>query len=80
MRKITVRAMPEDIAMQMMNKNHKLSVPAETENCIFHKWTTKLHTNPENDEYMQEFDFALVEFPDGIMHYVRPEQIQFQDE
>lgn len=80
MRKITVSALPDDVAMQMMNENHQLDVPVNTENCIFHKWTTKLHEHPANNEILQEQDFALIEFPDGSMRYVRPEQIKFQPE
>ena len=80
MRKVTISALPEDIAMQLINENHILHIPAITENCLFHKWTTKLHDHPTNNEYLQEQDYALVEFPDGNMHYVRPQQIQFQPE
>lgn len=80
MRKVTVTAMADDMAMLLINPDHKLQIPAETPDCIFHKWTTKLHPHSANDEYLQEQDYALVEFPDGSMHYVRPEQISFQAE
>ena len=80
MRKVTISALPEDIAMQLINENHILRIAAITENCLFHKWTTKLHDHPANNEYLQDQDYGLVEFPDGNMHYVRPEQIQFQPE
>lgn len=80
MRKVTITALQEDIAMQLINANHILQIPAITENCLFHKWTTKLHDHPGNNEYLQEEDYGLVEFPDGNMHYVKPEQIQFQTE
>jgi len=80
MKKVTVTALADDLAMQMINQNHQLQVPAETKDCVFHKWTTKLHGHPENLEILQEQDYALVEFPDGKMHYVRPEQVKFQPE
>lgn len=80
MRKVTVSAMADDIAMQLVDRGHRLSIPVQTENCIFHKWTTKLHPHPENNEVLQEMDYALVEFPDGVMYYVRPEQVVFQPE
>ena len=80
MRRVTVSAMADDIAMQMMDENHQLQIPALTENCIFHKWTTKLHEHPANNDFMQEQDYALVEFPDGLTRYVRPEQLRFQPE
>lgn len=78
MRKVTVSPMAEEVAMQMINPNHQIQ--PITENCIFHKWTTKLHEHPANNEYMQEQDFALVEMPDGSVQYFRPEQIAFQPE
>jgi len=80
MRKITVSPMDDEFAMQMLDQNYKMSVPEITNNCIFHKWTTKLHEHPANDEYLQEQDYALVEMPDGKMQYFRPEQISFQAE
>jgi len=44
---------------------------------FFHKWTTKKQPIPEDENSLQDVDFALVELLTGEMKYVRPELITF---
>lgn len=77
-RKVIIIPFEEDLRLKMLDIEYKMEIEHPIENCIFHKWVTKQFTHPENNEFMQNNEFGLVEMPDGKMKYFRPEQIVFK--
>ena len=73
-KKVKLSPRQDEFGMSLSDENYKFSVEEGTEG-ILHKWTTKLHPHPANNDVLQEQDFGLVEMPDGSMQYFRPEQI-----
>jgi hypothetical protein len=75
---VTINPCPEDFGIALVDPNHKMKIESPIEDCIFHKWTTKRFTHPENEQSVQDYDFGLVELPDGKIEYFKPEQIVFK--
>lgn len=76
---VTINPLEEDFKLKIFDSKHKMEIEEPVENCIFHKWTTKKFTNPENEKFMQSYDFGLIEMPNGEMKYFKPEQIVFKN-
>ena len=78
MREVVLHPLNEEFGMAISDDSYRMEIEEPVENCIFHKWVTRKYPHPENNEFMQNQELGMIEMPDGVIKYFRPEQIIFK--